>query len=105
MTPVPVARKPHHLPGLAVDRQCDGARDAAFGVGPDGACLHRRGRRLAAEQFLRSHFGIIGMGERRQWLGIDAALVLRACCVAREEYDGEQRKDGALCEVAPTYWR
>ena len=39
MAPVAVARQPHHLPGLAVDRQRHGAGEAALGVEADGARL------------------------------------------------------------------
>ena len=78
MRPVTVARQPHHLPGLAVDRQPLGAGDAAMGVEAEHARAFRGGRQIfAGEQFLGAEFWIVGIGERRQRLWIDRALVLR----------------------------
>ena len=74
MAPVAVARQPHHLPGLAVDRHRDGAGEAALGVEADRARLQRRRRGAAAEQFLGGRLRIVGIGERRQRLRIDACL-------------------------------
>ena len=51
MAPVAIAREPHHLPGLAVDRQRDAAGKAAVGVEADRARLHRHRLEPAREQF------------------------------------------------------
>ena len=74
--PIAIARQPHHLPGLAIDRQRIRTRDAALGVEADHARRHRRRQDLAAEQFLCAQFWIVGIGQRWQRLWIDAALVL-----------------------------
>src|SRR5579864_7812681 len=77
MRPVAVARQPHHLPGLAVDRQRLRTGDAAMGIEADHPRRHRCGEDLAAEQFLGADLGILRVGERRQRFWIDASLVLR----------------------------
>ena len=78
MAPVAVARQPHHLPGLAVDRQRHAAGEAALGVEADGARRHRRRRRRPpAEQLLGRRLRIVGMRQRRQRLGIERAVILR----------------------------
>ncbi len=93
MAPVAVARQPHHLPGLAVDRQRDAAGEAAVGVVADRARRERRGRRLAAEQVLGRRVGIVRLCERRQRLRIERAAVLRGGGRAA----GEQNGQGANC--------
>ena len=78
MPPIAVARQPHHLPGVAIDRQAFGARDAAMGVEADHARLVRGRRQIfAGEQFLGADLGIVGIGKRRQRLCVDRAFVLR----------------------------
>src|SRR5437899_9719879 len=79
MAPVTIARQPHHLPGVAVDRQAFRARDAAMGIESEHARRHRRRQYLAAEQLLGADIGIVWVGERRQRFWIDRALVLRPC--------------------------
>ena len=59
MTPVPVARQAHHLPGFAVDRKAGSARDAAFGIAADGQWLQRRRLVLAPEKLLGRNLGVI----------------------------------------------
>ena len=81
MRPVAIARQPHHLPGVAVDRQPFRARDAAMGIEAEHARRHRRRQHLAAEQLLGADLGIVGVGQRRQRLWVDRALVLRPCGV------------------------
>jgi hypothetical protein len=78
MRPVAVARQPHHLPGLAVDRQALRAGDAAMGVEADHARLVGLRRQIfARKQFLGADLGVVRIGQRRQRLRIDGALVLR----------------------------
>jgi hypothetical protein len=50
-----------------------------MGIEPVHARRHRRRQHLAAEQLLGGDLGIVGIGERRQRLWIDRALVLRPC--------------------------
>ena len=97
MGPVTIARQPHHLPIVAVDRQSLRARDAAMGIEPVHACRHRRRQHLAAEQFLGGDFGIVGVGERRQRFRVDRALVLRprACGVDGGHYGDERDQNQA----------
>ena len=106
VAPVAIARKPHHLPGLAVDRQRNAPGEAALGVEADGARFqgsrsqrrravvgHRRDRRgsgASPEQFLRGRFWIVGMGERRQRLWIERAFVLRHSRASRGQQDGKR---------------
>src|SRR5262249_9625912 len=71
MSPVAVTRETHHLPGLAVDRRCNGPRQTAFGVEADGARGKGGGRRLAAEQLPGRRVGIVGLGKWWQRLGSD----------------------------------
>ena len=78
MPPVAVARKPHHLPGLAADRQCGSAREAAFGIKADGARRKLSRCLFAGEQLLGRRGRAGGLGERRQRLRIERALILRA---------------------------
>jgi hypothetical protein len=85
MSPVAVARNAHHLPGLAVDWQRDGARKAAFGIKADGAHRKRGGCRLAGEQLPGRRGASFWLAERRQRLGIEGALVLRVCCAVHEK--------------------
>ena len=101
MAPVAVAREPHHLPGRAVDRQRHGARETALGIEADGARLQIRRRGLAAEQLLGRRRGIVRLGERRQRLRIEGALVLRACDLRREQC-GQHQCGGAPNGVAPS---
>ena len=54
-----------------------GAGDAALGIEADHPRRHRRRQHLAGEQLLGADLGIVGIGQRRQRLWIDAALVLR----------------------------
>ena len=101
MAPVAVARQPHHLPGRAVDRQRHGAGETTLGVEADGARFHLRRRGFAAEQFLRRGSGIIGMRERRQRLGIDAAPILGGGALRHPQESGAQQWRGAARGVAP----
>src|SRR5712692_2730448 len=103
MSPIAVAREPHHLPGLAVDRQRTGAGETAPGVEADDACFERRRRRPPPEQFLGRSAGIIGLVERRQRLRIERALVLRERGVRREKPERERDRKGAPPEQAQ--WR
>ena len=75
---IALAREPHHLPGLAVDRQRDAAGEAAAGVEADRARFEFRGLELAGEQFPGGVLRIVRIGERRQRFGVDGALVLSA---------------------------
>ncbi len=88
VSPVSIARQPHHLPGLAVDRQRLGAGETALGIESDDARRERGGRRPAAEQSLRRRVGIVRIGKRRQRLRIDVprswALAVPAVISARQ---------------------
>src|SRR5262249_17349212 len=77
VTPVAIARQPHDLPGLAVDRQRLRAGEAAVRVEADRAGREAGRGRLAAEQFLGRQLWIVRIGERRQRLWLERALVLR----------------------------
>src|SRR5258706_1238818 len=76
MPPIAIARQPHHLPGLAIDRQRFRTGNAALGVEADHVRRHRRRQDLAAEQLPGAEFRIVWIGQRRQRRCIDAALVL-----------------------------
>ena len=93
MGPVAVARQPHHLPGVAVDRQSLRACDAAMGVEAEHARRHRRRQHLASEQFLGGDLGIVGIGQRRQRFQVDGALVLRPCRGGIGEAQQNQKRD------------
>ena len=83
MAPVAVARQPHHLPGRAVDRQRRRRRrDSRWRRSRRRAPAPVVGCDLAAEQFLGRRLGIVRMGERRQRLRVERALVLRATPLA-----------------------
>jgi hypothetical protein len=47
-------------------------------------------RRLAAEQLLCRGLGIVGMGERRQWMRVERAFVLRDCAACGGEQEGDR---------------
>jgi hypothetical protein len=99
---VALTREPHHLPGLAVDRQRDAAGKAAARVEADRARLHVGRGRLAREQLLGGILRIVGLGERRQRLRIDRALVLRVR--AAESISTAMRRAVATARVmAPSY--
>ena len=109
MPPIAVARQPHHLPALAIDRQRFGAGDAALGIEADHARRHRRRQHLAAEQFLGAELRIVGIGQRRQRLWIDAALVLRQRRGGADDGCGISRRVrirrgfiGSLCSGKPS---
>jgi hypothetical protein len=93
MAPVAVARQPHDLPGRAVNGQRLGAGEAAAGVETDDVRRPSGRHCLAAEQLVRRGLGIIRMGERRQRLRIERALVLRgrAACGGELQDDREDR--------------
>jgi hypothetical protein len=92
MSPVTIARQPHHLPGVAVDRQPFRARDAAMGIEAVHTRRHRRRQHLAAEQLLGGDLGIVGIVERRQRSWVDRALVLRQrASGAGDGYHGQER--------------
>ena len=94
MAPVAIARQPHHLPGLAVDRQRDGAGETALGVEADRARLQAApASRLRPNSSLAGCLGIVGIGERRQRLRIDRALVLRGRDRCRNRCDRHARQN------------
>src|ERR1700730_15228732 len=99
MRPVAIARQPHHLPGLAVDRQRFGGGGGALGVEPDHGRRRRRRQHLAAEQLLRAEFWIVGIGQRRQRFWVDTALVLRQRDGGTGDRDGDQEEEGNQAEV------
>ena len=92
MRPVAIARQPHHLPGVAGQRQGLRAGDAALGIEADHPRRPGCGEDLAAEQLLGADLGIIGMGQRRQRFGVDAALVLRPPGLRAGEGCGDQER-------------
>jgi hypothetical protein len=49
IAPVSVAREPHDLPRLAIDRQRNGTRETPLGIEPDRTRRHRNRIGLAAE--------------------------------------------------------
>ena len=73
----------------AVALPINGAGETALGIEADGARLQTRRRSLAAEQLLGRGGGIVGLGEGRQRLRIEGALVLRARDL-RREHGGQQ---------------
>ena len=77
MSPIAVARKPHHLPSGTVDGQRLAARKAAARIKSDRAGGQSRRHDLPSEQLLRGRRGILWMGERRQRNGFERAFVLR----------------------------
>src|SRR6516164_6109222 len=95
MSPVAVAREPHHLPGLAVDGQRLGPCQASVRIKSDGAGRNRRRRRLAAEQLLGRRCGIVGLGKCRKRCGIERALVLRRRRARRNRQDRKKEEPGA----------
>src|SRR3954463_11878593 len=68
MPPVAVAREPHHLPGLAVDRQRDAAGEAAMRVETDRTRSQVGGFYPPREQLFGGVLRIVRVGKRRQWL-------------------------------------
>ncbi|GCC47483.1 hypothetical protein chiPu_0031673 [Chiloscyllium punctatum] len=93
MAPIAVARQAHHLPGVAVERHLCGAGETALGVAADRSRRHRCRQHLACEQLLRSDRRIVGVGERRQWLRIERALVLRPRGDGAGDEGGDQERD------------
>jgi hypothetical protein len=92
MPPVAIARLAHDLPGLPVKRQRLRAGHAAPGIKADRPRRKRCRRGLAAEQLLGRRPRIIGLGKRRQRLGVDAAQVLRGCG-HREQRERKHNRD------------
>ena len=107
MAPVAVARQPHHLPGLAVDRQRLAAGEAALGVEADRARRHAA-RRAACGRTIpwRHRSGSSGIGERRQRLRIERAVVLRHGAGRQSQGSGHKRRRTSQtfdlrCRAAP----
>ena len=94
MSPIAVAREPHHLPGLSVDRQRGGAGKAALGVEADDARFERRRLSACGRTIPWPGSGIVGLVERRQRLRIERALVLRDRGVRREKPERERDRKG-----------
>ncbi len=95
MSPIAVARQPHHLPGVAVDRhllarrRCSPwhrSRSRAVGIAA--------GSSLRANNCLAPSLGSLGLVQRRQRLRIDAALVLRRRGAGAEQ-DGCEAEAGS----------
>ena len=63
MTPIAIARQPHHLPGLAVDGKRDRTVETTARIESNHMSGLGRGSDLAAEQLLRRRLGIVGIGE------------------------------------------
>jgi hypothetical protein len=77
MGPIAVVGQPHHLPDLAIDRQCLSACEAAFRVKADGANGQRSGQGFAGKEFFCAKVWIAGVTQWRERFRFDAAFVLR----------------------------
>ena len=96
VAPFAVAVEPHHLPGLAIDRQRLGPCQTALGIGADGPRLQVGGRRLLPEQDFRG----VGRG-----IGDDAGPALGlflgiGLCMGQRRQAGCRQTEEQWCETA-----
>src|SRR5580700_11163324 len=88
MSPIAVARRAHHLPGRAVDRQRYGAGEAALRIKTDGVRSKREGFGLARKQLFRRTRQQIGVGGRPLLLASRTGFLRER----RSEHDEKQHQ-------------
>src|SRR4029079_5385866 len=93
MSPVAIAREPHHLPRAAVDRQRRRSGKATLRIEADAACLDVRGTFLSSENLFGESLRAFGMTNRRQRLGVERADVLSESRIARQEGESGRTAD------------